>query len=100
MTTRDIQAQLKDMYGVEVSAMLISQVSDAVIDEVKTWQCRALSAIYPLMWFDAIVIKVRENGRVINKAIHLVLALNLKREKELLGMWITQNEGAKFWMNG
>jgi putative transposase len=99
MTTRDIQDQLKDMYGVEVSATLISQVTDAVIDEVKTWQCRALSAVYPLMWFDAIVIKVRENGRVINKAIHLVLALNLKGEKELLGMWITQNEGAKFWMN-
>jgi putative transposase len=99
MTTRDIQDQLKDMYGVEVSATLISQVTDAVLDEVKTWQCRALSAVYPLMWFDAIVIKVRENGRVVNKAIHLVLALNLKGEKELLGMWITQNEGAKFWMN-
>jgi putative transposase len=99
MTTRDSQAQLKDMYGVEVSATLISQVTDAVLDEVKTWQCRCLSAVYPLMWFDAIVIKVRENGRVVNKAIHLVLALNLKGEKELLGMWITQNEGAKFWMS-
>ena len=99
MTTRDIQDQLKDMYGVEVSATLISQVTDAVLDEVKTWQCRSLSAVYPLVWMDAIIVKVRENGRVINKAIHLVLAVNLQGEKELLGMWISQNEGAKFWMN-
>ncbi len=99
MTTRDIQDQLKEMYGVEVSATLISEVTDAVLDEVKTWQSRSLSTVYPLMWLDAIVVKVRENGRVINKAIHLVLAINLKGEKELLGMWITQNEGAKFWMN-
>jgi putative transposase len=99
MTTRDIQAQLKDMYGVEVSATLISEVTDAVIDEVKTWQARSLAAVYPLMWLDAIVVKVRENGKVINKAIHLVLAVNLNGEKELLGMWITQSEGAKFWMS-
>ena len=99
MTTRDIQDQLKDMYGVEVSATLISQVTDAVLDEVKTWQCRSLSAVYPLVWMDAIIVKVRENGRVINKAIHLVLAVNLQGEKELLGMWMSQNEGAKFWMN-
>jgi putative transposase len=98
ITTRDIQDQLKDMYGVEVSATLISEVTDAVIDEVKTWQSRSLSAVYPLVWMDAIVVKVRENGRVINKAIHLVLAVNLNGEKELLGMWITQSEGAKFWM--
>lgn len=99
MTTRDIQDQLKDMYGVEVSASLISEVTDAVLDEVKTWQSRSLSVVYPLVWMDAIVVKVRENGRVMNKAIHLVLAVNLKGEKELLGMWITQNEGAKFWMS-
>jgi len=99
MTTRDIQAQLEEMYGVEVSATLISQVTDAVLDEVKTWQARALSAIYPLVWLDAIVVKVRENGKVVNKAIHLVLAVNLAGEKELLGLWVGQNEGAKFWMN-
>ena len=98
MTTRDIQDQLKDMYGVDVSATLISEVTDAVIDEVKTWQSRSLSCVYPLVWMDAIIVKVRENGRVINKAIHLVLAVNLNGEKELLGMWMTQNEGAKFWM--
>jgi putative transposase len=99
MTTRDIQAQLEEMYGVEVSATLISQVTDAVIDEVKSWQCRSLSTVYPLVWLDAIVVKVRENGKVVNKAIHLVLAVNLAGEKELLGLWVGQNEGAKFWMN-
>lgn len=99
MTTRDIQAQLEEMYGVEVSATLISQVTDAVIDEVKAWQCRSLSVVYPLVWLDAIVVKVRENGKVVNKAIHLVLAVNLNGEKELLGLWMGQNEGAKFWMN-
>jgi putative transposase len=98
MTTRDIQDQFKDLYGVEISATLISEVTDAVIDEVKTWQSRLLSAVYPLVWMDAIVVKVRENGRVMNKAIHLVLAVNLKGEKELLGLWLTQMEGAKFWM--
>lgn len=69
------------------------------MDEVKTWQSRPLSAVYSLVWMDAIVVKVRENGRVINKAIHLVLAVNLNGEKELLGMWITKTEGAKFWMS-
>jgi putative transposase len=99
MTTRDIQEQLKDLYGVEVSASLISDVTDAVLEEVKTWQSRPLAAVYPLVWMDAIVVKVRDSGRVINKAIHLVLGLNLKGEKELLGMWMTHNEGAKFWMS-
>jgi putative transposase len=99
MTTRDIQAQLEEMYGVEVSATLISQVTDAVLDEVKAWQSRSLSAVYPLVWLDAIIVKVRENGKVVNKAIHLVLAVNLRGEKELLGLWVGQNEGAKFWMN-
>jgi putative transposase len=98
LTTRDIQDQLQEMYGVEVSASLISQVTDAVLDEVKAWQCRPLAAVYPLVWMDAIQVKVRENGRVISKAIHLVLAVNLAGEKELLGMWISQTEGAKFWM--
>lgn len=98
LTTRDIQDQLQEMYGVEVSASLISQVTDAVLDEVKAWQSRPLAAVYPLVWMDAIQVKIRENGRVISKAIYLVLAVNLAGEKELLGMWISQTEGAKFWM--
>jgi putative transposase len=99
MTTRDIQDQLQEMYGVEVSHTLISQVTDGVMDEVRAWQSRPLSSLYPILWFDALGVKVRENGRVINKAVHLALGVNLNGEKELLGIWMTQNEGAKFWMS-
>lgn len=98
MTTRDIQAQLQDLYGVEVSAGLISNVTDAVEDERKLWQNRPLERVYPIVYFDALVIKVRQDGRVINKAIHLALAVNLAGTKELLGMWMTQNESSKFWL--
>jgi putative transposase len=99
MTTRDIQAQLQDMYGVEISHSLISQVTDSVMDEVRSWQSRPLSPVYPIVWLDALVVKVRENGRVINKAVHLALGVTLTGEKELLGIWMTGNEGAKFWMS-
>jgi transposase-like protein len=96
MSTRDIQAQLQDLYGVEVSAGLISNVTDAVEDERKLWQNRSLDPVYPIVYFDAIVVKVRQDGRVLNKAIHLALGVNLSGTKELLGMWMTQNESAKF----
>ena len=99
MTTRDIQAQLQDLYGVEISPTLISNVTDAVLDEVKTWQNRSLDSHYPIVYLDAIVIKVKENKQVVNKAIYLALAVNLDGQKELLGMWVSQNEGAKFWLN-
>jgi len=99
MTTRDIQAQLQEMYGVEVSPTLISNVTDAVIDEVKQWQARPLEPVYPIVYFDALVVKVRENSRVINKAIHLALGVNLDGHKELLGIWMTPTEGAKFWLS-
>lgn len=98
MSTRDIQAQLQDLYGVDVSAGLISNVTDAVEEERKLWQNRPLDALYPIVYFDAIVVKVRQDGRVINKAIHLALGVNLCGSKELLGMWMTQNESAKFWL--
>lgn len=98
MSVRDIQAQLQDLYGVEVSAGLISKVTDAVEEERKLWQNRGLDRVYPIVYFDAIVVKVRQDGRVINKAIHLALAVNLSGNKELLGMWMTQNESAKFWL--
>jgi putative transposase len=98
MTTRDIQAQLQDLYGVEVSAGLISNVTDAVEEERKLWQNRLLERVYPIVYFDALVVKVRQDGRVVNKAIHLVLAVNLAGTKELLGMWMTQNESSKFWL--
>jgi len=99
MTTRDIQAQLKDLYGVEVSAGLISTVTAEVMDEVKGWQTRPLDKIYPIVYLDALVIKVKEDKRVVNKAFYLALGVNIEGEKDLLGIWISQNEGAKFWLN-
>jgi putative transposase len=99
MTTRDIQEQLQDLYGVEVSHGLISNVTEAVETERKAWQNRSLDAVYPLVFLDALVVKVRDEGRVINKAVHLALGVNLEGKKELLGIWITQNESSKFWLS-
>jgi putative transposase len=99
MTTRDIQAQLKDLYHVDVSATLISNVTDEVIDAVKSWQSRPLDKIYPIVYMDALVIKVQQDKRVINKAFYLALGVNTEGKKEFLGIWISENEGAKFWLN-
>ena len=99
MTTRDIQAQLQELYGVEVSPTLISNVTEAVMDEVRQWQARPLEALYPIVYFDCLVVKVREHQRVINKALYLALGVNLSGYKELLGMWLAQSEGAKFWLS-
>lgn len=96
--TTKIIHQLLELYGVEVSPTLISNVTEAVMDEVRQWQARPLEAVYPIVYFDGLVVKVRENQRVINKALHLVLGVNLSGHKELLGMWLAQNEGAKFWL--
>lgn len=98
MTTRDIQAQLEELYGVNVSHTLISNVTEAVEEERKAWQNRTLESIYPIVFFDAIVVKVRQEGRVINKAVHLALGVNMQGKKELLGLWMTENESAKFWL--
>lgn len=99
MTVRDIQESLQELYGVEVSSGLISKVTEAVEEERKLWQNRILDAVYPIVYFDAIVVKVRQEGRVINKAIHLALGVNLSGHKELLGMWMTENESSKFWLS-
>lgn len=99
MTTRDIQEQLQDLYGVEVSHTLISNVTEAVEQERKAWQNRILEEVYPIVYLDALVVKVRHEGRVVNKAIHLALGVNLAGQKELLGMWMTQNESSKFWLS-
>lgn len=99
MSTRDIQDQLLDLYGTEVSATLISNVTNEVIDEVKTWQSRPLDSLYPIVYLDALVIKVQQDKRIINKAFYLALGVNLEGKKELLGIWISQHEGAKFWLN-
>jgi putative transposase len=99
MTTRDIQAQLKDLYGVEVSPTLISDVTSAVMEEVIAWQNRALDKAYPIVYFDAIMVKIKQDKQILNKEIYLALGVSLEGNKELLGMWCSQNEGSKFWMN-
>jgi putative transposase len=98
MTVREIQGHLEEMYGAEVSPALISSVTDAVIEEVKTWQSRPLDALYPIVYLDCIHVKVRDAGAVRAKAVYLALGINMAGEKELLGIWIAQTEGAKFWL--
>ncbi len=98
MSVREIKAHLEEMYGAEVSPTLISSVTDAVMDEVRTWQSRPLDALYPIVYLDCIHVKVRDNGMVRTKAVYLALGVNLAGEKELLGIWIAQTEGAKFWL--
>jgi transposase-like protein len=99
MSTRDIVAAFDDMYGADISAGLVSQVTNAVIEQVVEWQNRPLDAVYPIVYLDCIVLKIRQDKRVINKAIYLVLGINIEGHKELLGMWISENEGAKFWLS-
>ena len=98
MTVRDIQAQLQEMYGVEISPGLISEVTDEVLDEVKIWQNRPLDNMYPVIFLDALVVKMRHEGRVENRAVYVALGLNEEGQKEVLGLWGSANEGAKFWL--
>ncbi|HSE20346.1 MAG TPA: IS256 family transposase [Pyrinomonadaceae bacterium] len=98
LSTREIQQHLEEIYHVEVSPALISSVTDAVIDEVRTWQGRQLSEIYPIMYLDAIQFKVKDSGHIRNKAIYLAIGVGLDGMKEVLGLWIAQTEGAKFWL--
>ena len=97
MTVREIQGHLQEMYGTEVSPSLISSVTDAVSDEVKAWQVRPLDTIYPIVYLDCIHVKVRE-GAVRVKAVYLAIGINMSGEKEVLGLWLAQTEGAKFWL--
>lgn len=99
MSTRDIVATLLELYDVEVSPTLISRVTDHVLEQVQEWQSRPLDEIYPIVYLDCIVVKIRQDKRVINKAIYLALGINLEGHKELLGLWISENEGAKFWLS-
>jgi putative transposase len=98
MTTRDIQGHLQEIYGIDVSPSLISQVTDAVSEEVLLWQNRHLDEVYPIVYLDAVRIKVRHDSRVINKAVYLAIGVNMDGIKEVLGMWTAENEGAKFWL--
>jgi len=99
MTTRDIQAQLKELYDVDVSPTLISSITEAVMEEVRAWQNRSLDKLYPIVYLDALVVKIKDDKQVVNKAIHLALGVNIDGQKELLGMWVTNNEGSKFWLS-
>ena len=98
MSTREIQGHLRELYGIEASPDLVSAVTDAVLDEVAIWQNRPLDAVYPLVFFDALRVKVRDEGLVRNKAVHIALGVRADGIKEILGLWIEQNEGAKFWL--
>jgi putative transposase len=98
LSTRDIEAMLQDLYGVKLSAGMISQITNQVEEELKAWQNRSLDGVYPIVYLDALVVKVRHEGKVVPKAIHLALGVNMMGQKELLGIWITQNESSKFWL--
>ena len=96
MTVREIQGHLEDIYAVEVSPDLISSVTDSVLEEVRAWQNRPLDAVYPIVFMDALRVKIRDNGHVINKAVYMALGVNLDGHKEVLGLWVAKEEGAKF----
>jgi putative transposase len=99
MTTREIQGHLKELYTVDVSADLISTVTNEVMEEVKEWQSRPLDSMYPIVYLDAIRVKIRDAGTVYNKAVYLAIGVNTDGLKEVLGIWVTKNEGAKFWLH-
>ncbi|PCH62076.1 MAG: IS256 family transposase [Gammaproteobacteria bacterium] len=98
LSTREIAGTFKELYDADVSPTLISKITDAVIDQVIEWQSRPLDPIYPIVYLDCIVLKIRQDKQVINKAVYLALGVNLEGQKELLGMWLSENEGAKFWL--
>lgn len=99
MSTRDIQSHFEEMYGTEVSHEFISNVTDAVLEEVKGWQHRPLNPVYPIVYLDAMVIKVRHNGHIINKSLYIAMGVDMEGKKDILGLWLAENEGAKFWLS-
>ena len=99
LSTRDIQGHLEELYGTEVSPTLISSLTDAVLDEVRTWQARPLASVYPILYFDALFVKSRQEGPVQTKAVSLALGITMDGEKERLGLWLSESEGAKFWLS-
>ena len=98
MSTREIVGHLHELYGIDISPDLISAVTDAVLEEVAAWQARPLETVYPLIFFDALRVKIRDEGLVRNKAVHIALGVRADGSKEILGLWLEQNEGAKFWL--
>jgi len=98
MSVRNVQDHLAQVYGVDVSPELVSKITDAILPELKAWQDRALDAVYPILYLDAIVVKVRDDHMVINKAVHIAMGVDVEGRKQVLGMWIQKTEGAKFWL--
>ncbi|BET37817.1 hypothetical protein SAP269_04060 [Spiroplasma ixodetis] len=100
MTLSDIRMQLQDLYHVaDISESVISQIIDDVIDDVKAWQNRPLEIIYPIVYFDCIVVKVRQDKRIINKSVYIAIGVDLEGKKDILGLWISENEGSNFWLS-
>ena len=99
MSNRDIEDHLKNIYGIEVSSTMISKITDKILPEIKEWQTRQLEEVYPIVFMDAIHYSVRQDGIVIKKAVYILIGINLKGEKEVLGFWIGENESSKFWLN-
>src|SRR5437762_3457798 len=98
MSTREIQGHLAEIYAIEVSPTLISEVTDAVIEEVKLWQNRPLENLYPILFLDALMVKMRHEGRVENRAVYVAIGIDLEGQKDVLGLWTSANEGSKFWL--
>ena len=99
MSVNDIKIQLEELYaGAEISTALISKITDEVMDEVQAWQHRSLDAVYPIVFFDCLVVKVRQDKRIINKAVYIALGIDVSGRKDILGLWMSENEGAKFWL--
>jgi putative transposase len=98
MSLSDIKIQIEELYGAEVSESLISKITDDVMDDVKAWQSRPLEPVYPIVFFDCLVLKVRQDKRIINKAVYVALGIDMEGRKDILGLWISENEGAKFWL--
>ena len=98
MSLSDIQLQIQELYGAEVSESLISKITDDVIEDVKIWQNRPLERVYAIVFFDCLVVKVRQDKRIINKSVYVALGIDLSGKKDILGLWISENEGAKFWL--
>jgi len=98
MSLSDIKIQLQELYGADISESLISQITDDIIEDVKVWQSRPLDRVYAIVFFDCLVVKVRQDKRIINKSVYVALGVDLSGKKDILGLWISENEGAKFWL--
>lgn len=99
MSTRDIQSHLEEMYNIEVSHELIANATDGIMDEVRSWQHRPLDEVYPILYLDAMVIKVKDGKSIINKSLYMAMGVNMQGNKDILGLWLANSEGAKFWLS-